>query len=158
MLTLNNFVFAGCRLTVYEEGEGAALLVETRTEHVLVIGGDISLDACEDFLSRTCGGTLTAVVALEEDLLNTAVFLDAEEVRLADPVESGLRETRLKFGEAFSYGELSFRFTREGMWLLAEDIAVEVDFSRSEGNADFFVGKGSGGLKFLLEDGIIKKL
>ena len=158
VLTLNNFVFAGCRLTVYEEGEGAALLVETRTEHVLVIGGDISLDECEDFLSRTCGGTLTAVVALEEDLLNTAVFLDAEEVRLADPVESGLHETRLKFGEAFSYGELSFRFTREGMWLLAEDVAVEVDFSRSEGNADFFVGKGSGGLKFLLEDGIIKKL
>lgn len=44
------------------------------------------------------------------------------------------------------------------MWLLAEDVAVEVDFSRSEGNADFFVGKGSGGLKFLLEDGIIKRL
>ena len=153
-----NFVFAGCRLTVYEEGESAALLVETRTEHILLLDGDISLEECEDFLSRTFGGRLTAAVALEEGSLNTAAFLNAEEVRLETPLESGLRETNIAFGEHFCYGELTFYYTQGGILLLAEGAAVEINFDEAEGAADFFVGKGSGGLKFLIEDGIIKAL
>ena len=158
VLVSNNVVFSGCRLTAYEEGESAAVLIETRTEHILVVDGDISLDECEDFLSRTYGGELTAVIALEEAALNTAVFLDAEEVRLKEPVSLGLHRTEVVFGQSFSYGELSFFFTEEGILLSCEGVVTEIAPDGEAGKADFFLGKGSGGLKFFIEDGIIKQL
>ena len=158
VLVLNNVVFSGCRLTVYKEGESAAVLIETRTEHILVVDGDISLDECEDVLSRTYGGELTAVIALEEAALNTAVFLDAEEVRLKEPVSLGLHRTEVVFGQSFSYGELSFFFTEEGILLSCEGVVTEIAPDGEAGKADFFLGKGSGGLKFFIEDGIIKQL
>ena len=133
-------------------------MIETRTEHILVVDGDISLDECEDFLSRTYGGELTAVVALEEAALNTAVFLDAEEVRLKEPVPLGLHRTEVVFGQSFSYGELSFFFTEEGILLSCEGVVTEIAPDGEAGKADFFLGKGSGGLKFFIEDGIIKQL
>ena len=158
VLVSNNVVFSGCRLTVYEEGESAAVLIETRTEHILVVDGDISLDECEDFLSRTYGGELTAVIALEEAALNTAVFLDAEEVRFQEPVPLGLHRTKALFGQSFSYGELSFFYTKEGILLSCEGVVTEIAPDGEAGKADFFLGKGSGGLKFFIEDGIIKQL
>ena len=158
VLVSNNAVFSGCRLTAYEEGESAAVLIETRTEHIFVIDGDISLDECEDFLSRTCGGELTAVIALNEAALNTAVFLDAEEVRYKEPVPLGLHRTKALFGQSFSCGELSFFYTAEGILLSCEGVVTEIAPDGEAGKADFFLGKGSGGLKFLIEDGIIKQL
>ena len=158
VLVSNNVVFSGCRLTAYEEGESAAVLIETRTEHILVIDGDISLDECEDFLSRTYGGDLTAVIALDEDALNTAAFLGAEEVRYKEPVPLGLHRTEALFGQSFSYGELSFFYTAEGILLSCEGVVTEIAPEGEAGKADFFLGKGSGGLKFFIEDGIIKQL
>ena len=158
VLVSNNVVFSGCRLTAYEEGESAAVLIETRTEHILVIDGDISLDECEDFLSRTYGGDLTAVIALEESALNTAAFLGAEEVRYKEPVPLGLHRTKALFGQSFSYGELSFFYTAEGILFSCEGVVTEIAPEGEAGKADFFLGKGSGGLKFFIEDGIIKQL
>lgn len=158
VLTFENVVFTGCRLTVWEEGESAAVLIETRTEHVLVIDGDISLDECEDFLSRHFGGELNVVVAPDGSALNTAAFLNAREVRLPFYTESGLHETEVIFGKDFSCGGLAFSYTEGGILLLAEGVAVEIGLDEEAGGGDFFVGKGSGGLKFLLEDGIIKAI
>ena len=133
-------------------------MIETRTEHILVIDGDVSLDECEDFLSRTFGGDLTAVIALKESALNTAAFLGAEEVRYKEPVPLGLHRTKALFGQNFSYGGLSFFYTAEGILLSCEGVVTEIAPDEEAGKADFFLGKGSGGLKFFIEDGIIKQL
>ncbi len=158
VLLFENIVFSGCRLIVYEEEESAALLIQTREENVLVIDGDVSLSECEEFLDRNFGGELSAVVGLSADALNTAAFLNATEIHLPYYAETGFHETQVLFGKRFSYGELSFYCSAESLVLVTEGVAVEIALDKEAGNADFFIGAGSGGLKFLLEDGIIKEL
>lgn len=161
VVVLQNVVISGCKLTVYA-GRGSAVLVQTRSENVLILGSDISLSGCENFLARTYGGTLTAAVVLSEDsaAINVAAFLPAAEVRARDEVETGLRNTVLLFGEEFSYGALVFRYeSASKLALMAEGVVVEIDFEHSEAlGADLFLQSGNGGLKFYLKDGIIKAL
>ncbi len=162
-VTLENVVFTGVRLDVWRSEDGYALLARTPHESVLVIDGVIGVRDCEDFLRRTYGGRADLVVVLSDDELdgiNTAAFLPAEAVRARDEIETGLTETNLLFGESFSCGGMTFRYeTREKLLLYAEGLAVEVDFHGNAAlGADFFLGEGCGGLKYLLDGGIIKQL
>lgn len=158
-----NVVFVGCKFTVYDRDDATAVLVQTRSENVLVIGGDVSLRECREFLNKTYGGTLDAVVAVTEremSAVNVAAFLNAEQVRACDEIETGLRKTNVLFGKEFWTGSLSFRYVSAGrLTLFAEGVAVEFCF---EGDAvlgaDLFFGAGSGDLKYFVNDGIIKEL
>lgn len=162
-LIWQNSVFSGCRITVYGYRESNAALIRTDSASVLVIDGDLTLSRCEDFLARNYGGRLDAVVVLAEDELqaiNVAVFLPADTVYARDEIATGLRETDVVFTETFTVGELVFRFeSREKLMLLAEGVAVEIDFENAAAlDADLFLEKGSGGLKFYLKDGIIRAI
>ena len=163
IVVFHNIVVSGCKITVYSGGLGGnALLVQTRSENVLVIDGDISLPLCEDFLARTFSGVLTAVCVLSEDgsAVNVAAFLPANEVRMMEEVDAGLRDTALVFGEEFSYGELFFHYeSKTKLALRTEGVVVEIDFENPESlGADLFVQSGDGGLKYYLNHGIIKAL
>lgn len=156
-----NVVFAGCRIDIYRSREAQAALVSTRTERVLLIDGDISLSDCEDFLNRTYGGTLDAVVVLSEDELgafNVAAFLGAEEVRGRDEQETGFRGVPLAFGETFSYGGLSFRYlTRHRLLLFAEGCAVEIAFGGSPvADTDLFLDGAENGARYFLRAGEVR--
>lgn len=157
-----NVVFVGCRVESYSYYGETAALIKTRTESVLVIDGDISVRRCEEFLNRTHGGTLSAVVVLCEDEVagaNTAAFLPAEEVRLCDECETGLHR-ELSFGREFSVGGLFFRYESRGKLLLfAEGCAVELDFEGEAAlGADLFLGETRGRLNYFLRNGIIKAI
>ena len=162
---LQNVVFTGCRIEVLSRNGNSAALVRTGQESVLLIDGEISVSDCEDFLDRTYGGRLSAVVVLAEDELsgvNTACFLPAEEVRVCDECETGLKKETLS-GRAFTVGGLTFRFeSRSKLMMLAEGCAVEFDFEGTEAlGADLFVGEAEGRAKrlnYLLKDAIIKTL
>lgn len=162
VVLFRNVVFTGCKITVYSNRSGDAVLVQTREENVLIIDGDISISACEDFLAHTFSGTLTAVCVLTEDsaAVNVAAFLPAKEVRVRDEVDTGLRETALVFGEQFSYGELVFRYeSMSKLTLVAEGVVVEMDFEHSGVlGTDLFLQSGQGGLIFYLNHGIIRAL
>lgn len=157
-----NAVFTGCKIVVYERGEGSCALVRTRESAVLVIDGDISLAACEDFLMRSYGGRLDAVAVVGEDAghaVNVAAFLPAEEVRVRTSFETGLRETPVLGGVRFSVGELSFRYEGNALVLLAEGRLIKFDFTEERAfGADLYVQTGDGGLKYFLKDGIIKEI
>lgn len=161
-LTLENVVFYGCRIDCYAREDAYAALVRTSSERVLVTGGDISLEECREFLRRTYGGGLTAVIVLAEDEVagaNTAAFLPAERVCLKDECETGLAR-RIDFGERVEAGGLLFCYeTRTKLVLYAEGASVEIDFTGvSALGADLFVGSASSGLKYFLRNGIIKTL
>lgn len=162
-IVFENAVFVGCKIVVYANDGANAVLVRTVGESVLVLDGDISLRESEDFLSRTYGGKLDAVVVLSEDevsAVNVAAFLGAEEVRAKDEVVTGLRITNVAFGDSFSLGALSFRYeSREKIALFAEGRVIEIDFCGSEAlRADLFINSACGGLIFFLHDGIIKAI
>lgn len=158
-----NAVFYGCKIVVYEDGNACSALIRTKDSAVLVIDGDISLKKCGSFLARTYGGKLNAVVVLCSDELNginVGAFLPAAAVYAREEIVTGLRETDVKFGEAFSVCGIDFRYeSAEKLTVLAEGAVVEFDFENNAAlGADLFVGKGSGGLKFFLKDGIIKTI
>lgn len=157
-----NAVFAGCKIVVYEHGAGACALVRTRESAVLVIDDDISLSACEDFLMRNYGGTLSAVAVVGEDTaraVNVAVFLPAEEIRVRAAAETGLRETPVLGGTRFAAGELVFRYEGSALVLSAEGKLVKFDFTEDGAfGADLYVQTGDGGLKYLLKNGIIREI
>lgn len=158
-----NAVFFGCKIVAYEDGSACSVLIRTHGSAVLVIDGDISLKKCESFLARTYGGKLDAVVVLcsdELDGINTGAFLFPKAVYARNEIVTGLRETELIFGEMFSVGSMSFRYEGAGkLSVLTEGAVVELDFENNAAlGADLFVGKGSGGLKFFLKDGIIKSI
>lgn len=161
VVALENVVPSGVRIDVYTDREDAsAALVRTPHESVLLIDGEMSLEDCRTFLSRTYGGTLDLVVVLAEDEVsgfNTAVFLGARAIRLRDEAETGLGSEETLFGEAFSCGGLSFRYaTREKMLLFAEGTVVEFDFGgKSAFSPDLFVDGARSGLKYFLKDGIL---
>lgn len=159
-LLYENAVFTGCRILVYRSEERAAALIQTKDEAVLVIDGDITLSDCTSFLDRSYGGTLSAVVVLCEDeveAINRAIFLPGEEVRALYDRETGLQTARVLFGDAFSYGTLSFVYEGSKLLLFTEDIAVEFDFEGKEAlSADLFVGGEGTDLQFYIRDGIIR--
>lgn len=162
-MVYENAVFYGCKIVVYEDGNSCSTLLRTKDAAVLVIDGEISLKKCESFLARTYGGTLDAVVVLSADELdgiNVGAFLSADAVYAREEIVTGLRETEVVFGETFSVGSISFRYEgAEKLAVLAENAVVEIDFENYAAlGADLFVGKGSGGLKFFLKDGIIKSV
>lgn len=157
-----NAVFAGCRIVVYEHGGGACALVRSREHAVLVIDDEITLSACEDFLMRHYGGTLSAVAVAGEDTVravNVAAFLPAEEVRVRTWTETGLCDTPVLGGTRFSAGGLFFRYEGDALVLSAEGTLVKFDFSEERAfGADLYVQTGDGGLKYLLKNGIIREI
>lgn len=163
LVVFENITVTGCKITV-EEGDGAgAALVQTNSETVLIIGGDISLSRCEDFLAHRYGGTLDAVIVVSENEqkhINRAAFLNSQTIYAYEEIQTGLRETQVVFAESFTVGELSFRYEGSGkLYLLVEESAVEFDFENSSPlGGDLFVESGSGGLKYFLKNGIIKAI
>ncbi|MDE6058860.1 MAG: ComEC family competence protein [Clostridia bacterium] len=158
-----NAVFYGLKIDVYEDGKAAAALLRTSDTAVLVIDGDVSLKKCEDFLSRTYGGQLEGVVVLcsdELDGINVGAFLSAAVVYAREEIATGLNKTDVRFAESFSVGDMAFRYeSSEKITLSAEGRVVEFDFENNPAlGADLFIGKGSGGLKFFLNHGIIKAI
>lgn len=156
-----NVVFSGCRIDTYRSRDDCAVLVRTPTKSVLLIDGEIGLGACEEFLLHTYGGTLDAVVVLAEEELdgvNEAAFLKTDTVRVRDEIVTGLSSRKVLFGESFTIGELSFRYeTRDTLYLIAEGVAVAVDFGgKIPPGCDLFLDGARGGLKYFLKDGIIK--
>lgn len=164
-VVLQNVVFSGVRLEFYSREGNTLALARSPHESVLFLDGDVTVSDCKDFLGRTYGGKLTAVVVLSEDEVagaNTAAFLPAERVILRDPCETGLREVPLAFGTQFSVGEMEFRFeSRSKLLLFAEGCAVELDFEGNEAfGADLFLGESSPvkRLNYFLKNGIIRSL
>ncbi len=156
-----NAVFYGCKLTAYESGDSAAALLRTKDAAVLVIDGEISLKRCNDFLARNYAGKLDAVVILAADELraiNVGAFLSATCLYAREEIETGLQKTEIIFTQTFTIGGMVFRYeSAEKMTVTAEGSVVELDLNHGEAlGADLFVGKGSGGLKFFLNYGIIK--
>ncbi len=161
IVVLENVVFTGCRIDVYTKDDGAAALVRSPHAAVLVIDGDLGLADAKDFLARTYGGKLDGVLVLAEDeteAINRAAFLPAAAVYARDAVETGLRETALVFGERVEIGGLVFRFARrDKLAILAEGTVLELDFENPAAlGADFFLDSSDGGLKFFLENGIMR--
>ena len=156
-----NAVFSGCRISVYSEDGSSAMLIRTPSGAVLVIDGDISVYECENFLARNYGGTLSAVIVLDEDIVdavNTAAFLDTECIYLYEETETGLRETPIAVSRDFTVNGVRYVLeSAEKLAIMAEDTVVEADFAGSAAlGADFFVDESCGGLIFRLKDGIIR--
>lgn len=154
-VALENLPF-GVRLDVRD----GAVLIRTKRESVLVIDDAVSLSKCEDFLARTYGGTLSAVVVLAEDemkAINTAAFLGAEAVYAPYEIETGLRETQVIFGETFACGELFFRFeSGSKLSLVAQGAVAEIDFKGTFAlGADLSIQNADAGLIFYIKNGII---
>ena len=130
---------------------------------MLLVDGDVSLATCEDFLDRTYGGQLDAVIVLSSDgasAVNVAAFLPADVIYTYEEVETGLRETHIVRADRIELGGM--RFVYEGadrLALTAEGVAVEFSF---EGDpvlfADLSVQTCETRLKYLLKDGIIRVL
>lgn len=159
-LVFENAVFDGCKIEVCSHNGGTAALVSTDSARVLLLDGDISLDRCEDFLSRSYGGVLDAVVVLSSDPLaavNRAAFLPAKAMYAQKPFETGFAWQKVTFGERFSCGELSFCYlSEEKLLMTAEGLAVEVDFDGEAAlGADLYLGEARGNLKYFLKDGKI---
>jgi len=154
-VVVQNVVFVGCKIVSTDN----AILIRTQTEAVLVLDGEIPLRQCNDFLSRTYGGELTSVVVASENgiaALNRAAFLDANEIRLKEEQETGLRETQVKFGDRFSYGSLQFRYeSAHKITVTVQGAVIEIDFEGKESlGGDLFLD-GSAELQYFIQDGMI---
>ena len=161
-LILRNAVLGGCSVVYLNTKDGNAALFQTKSAHVLVIDGELSLADCEEFLQRNYGGTLDAVIILSEneiDGVNRAAFLNAAEIRVYRPLDTGLRETEVLYGETFSYGELAFRYeTAERLIVLTEDVAVEVDFNgNGVSGADYCFGADTPAGLYRMKAGGVRK-
>lgn len=155
-----NGVFTGVRIDVFTRGEGAAALIRTGGESILLVDGELSLSDGEDFLARTYGGGPDLVVAVAEDesaAANVVAFLGARELRLPDGTVTGLHMP-VAYGRSFSCGGMTFFFeSREKLVMRAENVVVEFDFEGVAAmGADLFIGSGSGGLRYFLKNGIIE--
>jgi ComEC/Rec2-related protein len=152
-----NAVWTGCKLVTAE----GMTLVESKNERVLILDSSVTLSKCEQFLLHRYTGTLNAVIVLGDEIkgMNTAAFLSTEAVWVREQTETGFQDVTVCFGEAFSVGELSFRYEgADRLSLSAESCVVEVSFEEGAAmSADLFVGD-SGGLIFYLRHGIIKEL
>ena len=160
-MVFENAVFAGCKISVYSEGESSAVLIRSPSGSTLVIDGDVTVRECEDLFRRNACGTLSAVIVLDEDIVdavNTAAFLRAERIYLCEYAETGLRETELTIARTFTVDGVTYRYeSAEKLMIVAEGSAVEVDFEGLPAmGADFFVDESCGGLILRLKDGIIR--
>lgn len=149
-VVLNNAVFTGCKLVSVK----GAVLVESRSEHILVIDGSLAAQSYENFLMRNYGGDLDAVIVLGTGAgagLQDALFLPAAELRAAQKTETGFAETAVFYEREFTYGKLNFRFEGENkLVLVAEDQTVEIDFTGGGTlGTDLFLGKGNTGIYYL---------
>lgn len=161
IVVMRNVVFTGCTVITYRADDANALLVRTRGENVLIIDGDITLYECKDFLARNYSGELDAVIILtydQTDAVNVAAVLDAKEVHLRRPFDTGLSEANVTFGETVTYGDLFFRYEGgERLMLVVEHLAVEIDFEdKGIFAADYFFGADTSGI-YQLKNGIITK-
>lgn len=162
-VVLENAVFPGCRIDVSASDRGACALVRAGDTAVLLIDGDVSLSACEDFLARTYGGELDAVCAVTEDTVravNVAAFLPAACIYAPRFAETGLSETDIRFSQSFCVGELAFYYEEaDSLTLMVQGCVTEFSFGGEERVfADLFVGAGGGRLKYRIKDGIIRSL
>lgn len=160
VVVTENVVVSGCRITVSAYGYGSCALVRTKNEAVLVIDGDISLQNCRDFLNRTYGKKLNAVICLSEDELgavNVAAFLNGETVYAMHEIPTGLQHANLVFSEEVHIGELTFRYVRRGKALLfAQGLVTEFDFDDAPAlDRDFFVGGDYG--DYTLKNGRVRQ-
>ncbi|MGN0823308.1 MAG: ComEC/Rec2 family competence protein, partial [Candidatus Gallimonas sp.] len=157
-----NVVFAGCKIVASDRDGGNVALIRTPDRAVLVVDDQVGLSECREFLAHTYGGRLDAVLVLGEDearAISVAAFLGAEEVRACDGTETGLRETRVLFGERFAYGELQFRYEgRSRLVLIAQSCSAEFSFGEIAATGADLSFEGGADLIFYLRDGIIKSL
>lgn len=159
MLTVvfENAVFTGCKLIATR----GAVLIETRTEHVLIIDGSLNASTYENFLMRNYEGKLDAVVVLNSHAgagLSVSLRLPAEEVRALTETATGFSETTVLYDKEFNYGELYFRFEEENkLTLITEGSAVEIDFTGSEAlSADLFLWNGNAGVYYLRKGAVYR--
>ena len=160
---VENIVFSGCRIDVTGYSGGDCALVRDGEHAVLLVDGDVSLATCEDFLDRTYGGQLDAVIVLSSDgasAVNVAAFLPADVIYTCEDVEAGLREAHIVRADRVELGGMTFTYAgADRLVLTAEGVAVEFSF---EGDAAYFadlsVVSGETRLKYLLKDGIIEVL
>lgn len=160
---LENMTFAGCRIDVSGTDRGTCALIRTDQTAVLLIDGEVTLSACEDFLDRTYAGRLDAVCIVSEDegrAINVAAFLPADVIYAAFPVGTGLNEREVIFEERFFVEGLSFVYeAADRLTLNVQGCVTEFAFGKDAAlSADLFVGSGGGRLKYLLKDGIIRSL
>ena len=157
-LVVRNAVWNGCKIVAAENG---MILVRTKNECVLILANSTNLSSCERFLAQHYGGTLSAVVAFPDNgfqAVNTALFLDAEEIRLMKETDLGLQETNVVYGETFAYGELLFRYESERkLTLTCEDCVIEIDFDETQALfGDLFFNGNAG--SYYLHGGKIVRL
>ena len=150
MLVLENAVFKGCKVIAI----GGAILVETRTEHVLIIDGSLASQSYQNFLNRHFSGTLDAVIVVDSNAgagLSDALYLPTGEVRVSRMSDTGFWETTVLYDREFSYGNLKFRFEgNEKLTLTVESSTVEIDFTGIEAlRADLFLSGESAGVYYL---------
>ena len=159
-LILRNIVISGCSVVYLNTKDGNAALFRTGTANVLVIDGELSLADCEEFLQRNYGGTLDAVVVLTEKEMNgvnRAAFLNAAEIRVYRPIDTGLCETEVLYGDTFTYGGLTFRYeSADRLVVTVEDVAVELNFSGGGvSGADYCFGADTPAGLYRLRDGSV---
>lgn len=161
-VVLQNMMFVGCKITSYAGYGGSAVLLQTNSENVLLVSGDVSIRDCESFLARTYGGELTAVVIVGTDrsAVNCAAFLPAGECRLKDEQVTGLKQTEVLFGSEFSYGDLRFRYENAHKIVLStQGIVVEFDFEGGETiGGDLYINGLDSQVRYYLMDGVIYAL
>ncbi len=147
-LVLNNAVFTGCKL-ISAKG---VVLVETRSERILVADGSLGVKSCKNFLMRNYGGTLDAVVVLGgDDGLQNALYLPCKEVRASVETATGFEETIVLYERQFTYGALQFCFEGENkLTLVTEGRTVEIDFTGNGSlGADLFLNGENAGVYYL---------
>ncbi len=159
---VQNSVFGGVVIDGVLGGDGAMILVETPQETVLVLGGEISLSQCNDFLARRTAHVDAAVILSADALsaVNVAAFTGAECIYLKNETATGLNGIPVFFGESFSVGELTFRYESDcRMTLFARGFAADLNFGGEEEiGADLSLKIGDGALKYYLNYDIMVAL
>ena len=157
VVIMENVVFIGCKVIAMD----GAILVESRTEHVLILDGSLAASSYQNFLMRHYGGTLDAVIVVNKNVgagLSDALQLPAYEVRASVVSDTGFLEREVLYDREFTYGEIDFRFEGENkLMLTVEESTVEIDFTGEEGlRADLFLSDDSAGVYYLHDGKIFK--
>lgn len=156
-LVFGNVAVAGCKV-IAEKG---VVLVQSRTERILILDGSLSAKTYENFLMRRYSGALDAVVVLGTSAgaeLGGVLSLPAEEIRSSCERETGFSETIVRYESEFSYGKIAFRFEgQEKLVLIAEGLAAEIDFTGMRSlSCDLFLGDEEGGVYYLKSGSIYR--
>ncbi len=160
-LVAENCLFGGVVIDITGSEEQMLALVRCDDTGVLIVGGDVDLKTCKEYLARHTGDIDAAVVLAEAQgrTRNIAAFTGAERVYCLREGADGFKETDVIYGKQFSEGELAFTFeTDTVLMLLVRGNAVKFDFSYDAPTAldgDLSLEKGCGTLKYFLNYGII---